>query len=73
MGFSTIIALDLGKFDTVACIIDVATRTHAFETIDMPPKSVHDLVARRLTSSPADTLLLQNGHMYLAPTSPHVL
>ena len=58
MGYVTIIALDLGKFKTVACVMDVATRTHAFETIDMSPDNVHDLVAARLTPSPADTLVV---------------
>jgi transposase len=38
--------------------MDVATRTHAFETIDMLPANVHDLVARRVTPSPADTLVV---------------
>ena len=32
MGYSKIIAMDLGKFKTVGCVMDVATRTHAFET-----------------------------------------
>ena len=35
MGFAKIIALDLGKFKTVACVMDVASRTHAFETVEM--------------------------------------
>jgi transposase len=58
MGFATIIALDLGKFKTVCCLMNVATRTHTFETIDMSPLNVHDLVARHLTSPPADTLVV---------------
>ena len=37
MGFAKIIALDLGKFKTVACVMDVSTRAHAFETIEMSP------------------------------------
>ena len=58
MGFATIIALDLGKFKTVACVMDVATRTHAFETIDMSPKAVHDLLARHAAAAPGDTLVV---------------
>jgi len=58
MGFATIIALDLGKFKTVCCVMDVASRTHAFETIDMSPANVRDLLARRLTLPPADTLVV---------------
>ena len=33
MGYEKIIALDLGKFKTVACVLDTATRQHRFETI----------------------------------------
>lgn len=58
MEFATIIALDLGKFKTVACVMDVATRTHAFETIAMSPADVHDLLVRHATAAPADTLVV---------------
>jgi transposase len=58
MEFAQILALDLGKFKTVCCVMDVATRTHAFETIEMSPANVHDFVARRVTPSPADTLVV---------------
>lgn len=59
MDSATIVALDLGKFKTVCCVMDVATRTHTFETIDMSPANVHDLVARHLTTSdPAATLVV---------------
>ncbi len=57
-GFATIIALDLGKFKTVACVMDTATRTHTFETILMSPATVHDLLTRQLTDPPADTLVV---------------
>ena len=57
MGFAKIIALDLGKFKTVACVMDVASRTHAFETIEMSPANVHDLVVRHVTDAPIDTLV----------------
>ena len=46
MGFAKIIALDLGKFKTVACVMDGASGAHAFETIEMSPAGVHDLVER---------------------------
>jgi transposase len=58
MSYSKIIALDLGKFKTVGCVMDTAARTHAFETIDMSPTNVHDLVARHVTSPPGDTLVV---------------
>jgi transposase len=57
MGFAKIIALDLGKYKTVCCVMDVPTRAHAFETIEMSPAHVHDLVVRHVTDAPADTLV----------------
>ena len=41
---STILAIDLGKFKSVACRYDAAAGTHAFETIATTPASVHDLL-----------------------------
>ena len=40
----TILALDLGKFRSVACRYDPATGAHAFETIATTPAAVHDLL-----------------------------
>ena len=40
----TILALDLGKFKSVACRYDTATGEHAFETIATTPAAVHDLL-----------------------------
>ena len=57
MGFAKIIALDLGKFKTVCCVMDVASRAHAFETIEMSPADVHDLLVRHVTGVPTDTLV----------------
>ena len=39
-----ILALDLGKFKSVACRFDPATGAHAFETIATNPPAVHDLL-----------------------------
>ena len=58
MGIARIIALDLGKFKTVACVMNALDRTHAFETIEMSPAAVHDLLARHATEAPADTLVV---------------
>ena len=59
MGIARIIALDLGKFKTVACVMDALTRSHAFETIEMSPAAVHELLARHATTpDPADTLVV---------------
>ena len=41
---TTILALDLGKFKSVACRYDAATGDHAFETIATTPPAVHDLL-----------------------------
>jgi len=40
----TILAIDLGKFRSVACRYDTSTGTHAFETIATTPPAVHDLL-----------------------------
>lgn len=40
----TILAIDLGKFKSVACRYDPATGNHAFETIATNPPAVHDLL-----------------------------
>jgi len=40
----TILAIDLGKFRSVACRYDAAAGTHAFETIATTPAAVHDLL-----------------------------
>lgn len=40
-----ILALDLGKFKSVACVLDVAGNTHRFETIVTNPAAVQDLLA----------------------------
>jgi hypothetical protein len=53
-----IIALDLGKFKPVACVMDASDRSHAFETIGMSPALVNELLARRAPEDPADTLVV---------------
>lgn len=40
----TILAIDLGKFKSVACRYDPASGMHAFETITTTPAAVHDLL-----------------------------
>ena len=40
-----ILALDLGKFKTVACVYDTATHKATYETIKMTPFGLHDLIA----------------------------
>jgi transposase len=40
----TILALDLGKFKSVACVLDAITNEHRFETIVTSPSAVADLL-----------------------------
>jgi transposase len=42
-----ILALDLGKFKSVACDYDTATSNHEFTTIQTSPQMVHDLLVER--------------------------
>ncbi len=58
MGMRRIIALDLGKFKTVACVMNAADRSHVFETIEMSPAAVHDLLARHATDPAGETLVV---------------
>ncbi len=46
----TVLAVDLGKFKSVACRYDPATGEHAFQTIATTPPAVHDLL---IESSPS--------------------
>lgn len=57
-GSRQIIALDLGKFKSVACVMNAADRSHVFETIEMSPTAVHDLLTRHATDPIADTLVV---------------
>jgi len=42
-----ILAVDLGKFKSVACDYDTATAEHTFTTLPTRPHAVHDLLAER--------------------------
>lgn len=42
-----ILAIDLGKFKSVACDYDTATHQHTFTTLPTTPAAVHDLVVER--------------------------
>jgi transposase len=55
MGMTRIIALDLGKFNTVACVVNAVDRSHVFETIEMSPTAVHDLLVRHAIDPAGDT------------------
>lgn len=42
----TIIALDLGRYKSVACVYDRGTRAHGFRTLDTTPEQVDRVLAR---------------------------
>src|SRR3954468_6470172 len=46
MTADTILAVDLGRYKSVACAYRPATRAHAFRTIDTTPEDVGRLLAR---------------------------
>src|SRR4051794_7073338 len=58
MSFHTILGLDLGKFKSVCCVMNVATRAHAFETIQTTPQALHDLLSRHAGADPAGLWLV---------------
>ncbi len=58
MSMARIIALDLGKFKTVACVMNALDRSHVFETIEMSPTAVHELLARHATDPAGETLVV---------------
>jgi len=49
---TTILAIDLGKFKSVACDYDTATHQHTFTTIPTTPAAVHDLIVERSPGLP---------------------
>jgi transposase len=55
MSFQTIVAIDLGKFKSVLCVMDVATRTHRFATIDSTPTAIGQAVGQHVSIDPSQT------------------
>ena len=54
-----ILALDLGKFNSVLCAYDPATHAHRFVSAPTTPQSIHDLlVAHQSGDDPSATLLV---------------
>jgi transposase len=58
MGFDSIIALDLGKFKSVGCLLDATTRRHRFDSIDTTPQRLRELLVANATQDPARTLVV---------------
>jgi transposase len=56
--FTRILAIDLGKFNSVACVYERATHEHRFESVQTTPQKIHDLLVEHQTSDPSQTLLV---------------
>jgi transposase len=53
-----ILALDLGKFNSVLCVYDPATHAHRFVNVQTTPQTIHDLLIAHQTDDPSATLLI---------------
>lgn len=58
MGFDRIIALDLGKFNSVCCTTDAATQQHRFGSIATTPQAMHDFFQSRIEAGDAPSRTL---------------
>jgi transposase len=53
-----ILALDLGKFNSVLCVYDPDTHAHRFVSVQTTPQAIHDLLIAQQSDDPAATLLV---------------
>jgi hypothetical protein len=53
-----ILALDLGKFNSVLCIFDLATAIHSFVSLPSDRQTVHDRLVEHATTDPKQTLVV---------------
>ena len=56
--FTRILALDLGKFNSVACVYERHTHEHRFCSVQTTPQAIHDLLVEHQSSDASDTLLV---------------
>jgi transposase len=56
--FDRILALDLGKFNSVACLYDPRTAEHRFESLCTTPQVIHDLLVQHAGDNPASVLVV---------------
>lgn len=56
--FTRILALDLGKFNSVACVYERETHAHRFVSVQTTPKTIHDLLVEHQTADPSQALLV---------------
>jgi transposase len=53
-----ILALDLGKFNSVLCVYDPATHEHRFASVQTTPQAIHDLLISHQSEDASATLLV---------------
>jgi transposase len=53
-----VLALDLGKFNSVLCVYDPQSHEHRFASVQTTPRTIHDLLVKHQSEDPADTLLV---------------
>jgi transposase len=56
--YTRILALDLGKFNSVLCDLDPATGNHRFESLATTPKAIHDLLVSLADKDPAKIVVV---------------
>ena len=56
--YTRILALDLGKFNSVLCDFDPATGNHRFESLETTPQAIHDLLAGLAGHEPAKEVVV---------------
>jgi len=56
--FNRILALDLGKFNSVLCDYDPASGGHRFESLATTPQAIHDLLAGLAGEEPAKAVVV---------------
>jgi transposase len=56
--FTRILALDLGKFNSVACIYELASAEHRFISLGTGPQTIHDLLVQHGGDDPAQVLVV---------------
>ena len=56
--FDRIVALDLGKFNSVCCVYDPATHEHSFTSVQTTPAIIHELLVKHQTADPSQTLVV---------------
>jgi transposase len=56
--FDRILALDLGKFNSVLCLYDPQTSQHRFVSLQTTPQAIHDLLVSAMTLEASRTLVV---------------